>query len=185
MTAKRYAPTDVRVLAVHQENGGCGTPHELPDASAPRDERFVDCAPCATWIDAHPQLGWANHPGGVKMTCDEIAQTDRDEKEAKRVGAQHLIEQLIGARGALGAAPVQPQSLIEQILALGPQIQALGPEQKAAMLALLGFAPTPQLDAAPVVPTVESTVEQAADTDPVAPKSKGGRPRKATAAAAA
>ena len=164
-----HAPSDVRVISISQDNGGCGVPHELAEG-----KRSIDCPPCEQWLQKTPSLGWANHPGGVALTCDEIAENERAEKKAQAAGWRNLAGQMALAAGA-APAQAQPQSLVEQILALDPA-------QKQALLVLLGASPAPVLDSAPQAPVVDST--PVVDETPAAPKNRGGRPRKQVPAAA-
>jgi len=169
-TMTMYSPSDVRVLVVHQDNGGCGVPHEINT-----DTRKLECPPCETWLQKTPSLGWANHPGGVALTCDEIAENDRAEKQAQRAGWKNLAGQIAQQAGGLVPAAHAQPSLVEQILALDPA-------QKQALLVLLGATPAPAVEAAPAAAVVDSMpVEQTpppADAALEVPKRRGGRPRK-------
>jgi hypothetical protein len=169
-----FAPSDVRQITVPPDNGGCGVPHELGVDPAARK---IDCLPCEAWLQATPSLGWANHPGGVKQTCDEIAQSERDEREAKRVGMSNLANQIALA---VGGTPAQAQpSILQQILAMPA-------EERAALLALIGGAQPALAAAEPAADPEPAAAETTAEGEtPPSPKRAPRQPRKATAAAAA
>lgn len=193
-----YSMSDTRQICVPTDVGGCGTPHEVV---AGKNGKYIDCAPCEAWLSQVPSLGWSNHPGGVALTPDEITANAQAEKKAQQAGWQNLAGQIAAAAsGLVPAAQAQPQSLVEQLLALGP-------EQKAALLVLLGAVPVPATaappedsplprepkpepkGAAPAEPVAltfdEGDVVPPEQVDAVLKAAQRRKPRKATAAAAA
>jgi len=165
-----YPMSDVHTITVPTDVGGCGIQHELAVDLA---DRKLDCLPCEAWLQGVPSLGWANHPGGVALTPDEITANAQAEKKAQQAGWQNLAGQIAAAAsGLVPAAQAQQPSLVEQILALDPT-------QKQALLVLLGAVPAPALEQAATIdaPATEPAAEQ--------PKRAGGRaPRKQVPAAA-
>jgi len=151
------APTDVRSLNLATQ--GCGKSHEAGDL--PEGTRWeLDCVMCEPVLQkAAAAFGWATHHAAVKPTCDEIAQYERDEKEANRVGMRNMAAMTAAAAaGSVGVAPAPQLSILEQIARMSQ-------EEKDALRAVLGSGPSPEV-ASPVEVPAEPIVETSADDAP-------------------
>ena len=116
--------------------GGCGQEHEVQVDHVGR--AFIECDRCApSLIGSH--YGWAARPGDVPLTCDEVADQELAERDAK--GAQNtllkgmteaFVRALQGGSSFPGmAAAPAPKSLVEQLSDMSPAERA----QLAALLA--------------------------------------------------
>lgn len=121
-----YAPSDVQSITAP---GGCGQPHSKTDPDQPFT---VECAPCEPQIIGL-KLGWGYAPHQVAPTCDELAIAEAADQQAKR--QQNLAwgspDTIAKSFAAAMQQPAQPKSLLEQLAALGP-------EDRAAVRAMLG-----------------------------------------------
>jgi len=100
--------------------GGCGQEHEVQVDHAGR--AYVECDRCAPSLIAG-HYGWASRPGDVPLTCDEVADQELAERDAK--GAQNtllkamtdsFVKALQGGVGFTGIGEVsRPKSILEQI----------------------------------------------------------------------
>ncbi len=154
-----HAPTDVLSITIPTDRGGCGRSHELPDPAG-GGPRTVDCPACEPHIIAS-RTGWAHDPIAVALTCDEIAQVEAAERDAKveqnRTWSNpaRLREALFGNQPT-AAAP----SLLEQIAALSA-------EERAALAGMLtAQTPEPEPEAAPVVKKTTPPRKAVKPTDP-------------------
>ena len=71
-----FAPTDTRSVTIPVDRGGCGHTHHVAD-------RAVECAMCEPHIIAL-RHGWAHTLDKVALTCDESAEVEAAEAQAKR-----------------------------------------------------------------------------------------------------
>jgi hypothetical protein len=115
-----YAPTDVQSISV---GDGCGTPHVEP-ADSTQDRMSIDCPQCELALTRIPSLGWSPNVETVKLTCDEIAQAERDEAAATKAGVKRMNQWAAGGdqSAALAALVAQNTALMEQIQALTAQL---------------------------------------------------------------
>jgi hypothetical protein len=127
--------------------GGCGQEHEVQVDAAGR--AYVACDRCAPSLIAG-HYGWASRPGDVPLTCDEVADQELAERDAK--GAQNTLlkgmtEAFMKAiqGGTVFGETAKPKSVLEQITEMSP-------EERAALAAALmpaGAIPGAVEDAAP------------------------------------
>jgi hypothetical protein len=130
-----HAPSDVRVIVIPTDRGGCGQPHEAGDLAD--GERFaVTCAACEPHIVAL-RTGWAVNPDSVHLTPDEIAAVEVAEKKAaaernRSWGDPRLMASAFAdaMRQAMGTPSPEATSLMAMV-------SALSPTERAALGAML------------------------------------------------
>ena len=125
-----FLPTDHLSITVPVERGGCGEPHD----GGPAGERGeVVCEKCEPIILAM-KTGAAVTPEGVALTPDEIAETERAERDADRRrnrtwgDPSSLAAEFAKITGS--QAPAEAPSLLAQIAALSS-------EERAALTGML------------------------------------------------
>lgn len=156
-----YAMSDVSGINIHEENGGCGQPHDVEVDENGR--KYLNCPACEPAV-MRIGYGWSATPGGVLSTPDEIAEHERLEKESARLGAQNLISQLRGAAGQ--SAQAAPQGLLDQ-MAVMQQAMVAQQQQIAELTAKLAEQTSPA--------SGEATAGAAVAVEAQAPVKRAGR----------
>lgn len=159
-----YLPSDVTGFSIHSENGGCGEPHTV-EVNAD-GVRALDCPACEAAAGNGHGYGHSTNPKTVLATCDELAEQERADKDAQRVGTKLLASQILGV-----AAGQMPPGVAEQMAAMQEAMRVQA-EQIAALTAQLSAAPsagaenTPTVEAKPTKATKAAT-KKAEPTEPV------------------
>lgn len=154
-----YGPTDVRHVLIPD---GCGVAHER---AATGDQFVIDCPSCErAGTRQFAVLGFANHTGGVRLTCDEKAQAKRDEEQAQRAGWRNLAGQIATAASGAPQAP-DMAAIMERLSALEGQASRVADleAENAALRARLAAQAPVQIDETTRPPVPAKRTRKVAD----------------------